>query len=77
MTPEQLIASLEAQIGKLTEELYQSEKNVKDFEFLARTWMKSYSEEVPRLKAKIQNLEQVVEELEIEIADLLDSQSSE
>ncbi len=46
MTPEQLIINLEAQIEKLTEELAQSEKNVKDFEFLAKAWMKSYSVQV-------------------------------
>lgn len=61
---EQLLADKDKEISKLQEDLAISEQNVKDFESLARTWMHSYNEEVPRLKAKIKNLEQTVESLQ-------------
>lgn len=52
------------EIAFLREKLAQSERNVQDFEQLALVWKDAYEKEVPKLKAKITNLEQIIEDME-------------
>ena len=67
---ENLINDLRKQVAKLQEDLAISEQNVKDFEQLAHTWKDSYDEQVPRLNAKVTNLEQTIEQLETELDEV-------
>lgn len=67
MTPEQLISELQSKIDKLEMELSQAQKDIRDFEILAIEWKKGYSDMERNYRIKLQNAEQVIEELEKEL----------
>ena len=69
MTPEDLIRELQDENEKLRAEVEKQSQDIKDFEFLARTWADSYKQVVPQLRIKITNLEQIVQELEKDLED--------
>jgi len=69
ITPEQLIRDLQKENERLKEELNQTQSDLEDFESMAKVWMQSYNEEVPKLKKRIMELEQVVEELDNELKE--------
>lgn len=70
ITPEQLIYDLQQENAKLQQELYQAEIHITDFELAAKEWKKGYGDMEKKLKIKIKELEQIVEELESEIKNL-------
>lgn len=66
---EQLIRDQEKMIESLQAEVANLHGHVRDFERLAKTWMKSYEELAAKYKRDIGNAHQTITELELELAD--------
>ena len=70
ITPEQLITNLQFQVEKLTQELEQAQKDIRDFEVLAVEWKKGHRDLEAKHKIAIMEKNQIIEELEEEIDKL-------
>lgn len=68
ISPEQLITDLQKDIDRLTKELEEAQKDIRDFEFLAIEWRKGHTELERKHRIEVGNLKQTIEELEKELA---------
>jgi predicted RNase H-like nuclease (RuvC/YqgF family) len=64
---EQLVSDLQKENRQLREELEEAQKDIRDFEVLAKEWRKGYAELERKHRIKMMELEQVVTELEKEL----------
>ena len=69
ITVEELMSQLENQVKKLTEELEQAQKDIRDFEVLAIEWKKGHSDLKIACGRKIMEKDQIIEELKEELLD--------
>ena len=69
ISPEQLISDLLNEITKLKEELDQAKQDILDFERAALIWKKGYQDTERKLRIKLENAEQTIEELENELLE--------
>jgi predicted nucleic acid-binding Zn-ribbon protein len=77
ISPEQLISDLLNEITKLKEELDQAKQDILDFERAALIWKKSYGQTEAKLRIKLENAEQTIEELQEDLNDEKRRQSKE
>ena len=70
ITPEQLINDLQKENARLTQELEQAQKDIRDFEVLAIEWRKGHQDLKAKHHVKTTEYEQIIEELEDEIGEL-------
>jgi predicted RNase H-like nuclease (RuvC/YqgF family) len=66
---EQLVSDLQKENQQLREELEEAQKDIVDFEVLAKEWRKGYAELELKHRIKVMELEQVIDELEKELED--------
>lgn len=69
ISPEQLINDLQKQIIKLEGELAQAQKDIEDFEVLAKEWRKGHQDLEYKHKREVMELNQVIQELEEELRE--------
>lgn len=67
ISPEQLINDLQKENARLSLELEQAQKDIRDFEVLAVEWKRGYSDLERKYRVEIANLKQTIEELEEEL----------
>jgi predicted RNase H-like nuclease (RuvC/YqgF family) len=70
ITPEQLIYELQKQVDRLTEELDQAQRDIRDFEIAAIEWRDGYEDMEKDYKRKLGNAEQVISQLEEDLKEL-------